>query len=114
MAVTKLEHVGIMVTSIEKSIPFYCNVIGMERLSTLTTDTQLQLAFLGFTNDSETQIELIEGYNDHLPEEGKVHHVAFAVDDIEQESERIRALGIPFIDQEIQILPNGTRYIFFY
>ncbi|MFN3730536.1 MAG: VOC family protein, partial [Fimbriimonadaceae bacterium] len=49
----------------------------------------VKLAFLGFKGAQETQVELIEGYNDQLPQEGKVHHIAFTVDDIEAEIERI-------------------------
>lgn len=115
MAVRKLEHVGVMVKDLEKSIAFYREVIGLELAGTLThTNGVIQLAFLSFPDAKETQVELIQGYNDQLPEEGKVHHLAFTVDDIEAEWKRLKQLDIPFIDDEITTLPNGSKYFFFY
>jgi len=115
VAVRKIEHLGIMVTNLEASIRFYEEVIGLKLVSTMThTDGVLKLAFLSFPDSPQTEIELIQGYNDSLPEEGKVHHIAFTVEDIEGEFARIQSLGIPLIDDEITTLPNGGRYFFFY
>lgn len=114
MAVRKIEHIGIMVKDLEASIAFYRDVIGLELIGTLThTNGVIRLAFLGAPGAKETQVELIHGYNDKLPEEGKVHHIAFTVDDIEAEIERVRKLGVQFIDSEITMLPNGAKYMFF-
>ncbi|MDN4592601.1 VOC family protein [Polycladomyces subterraneus] len=115
MAVRKIEHVGIMVKDLEKSIAFYREVIGLELVSTLThTKESLKLAFLSFPGAKETQVELIQGYNDRLPQEGKVHHLAFTVDDIQKEWDRLKQLDISFIDDEIVSLPNGSKYFFFH
>lgn len=115
MAVRKLEHVGIMVADLEKSISFYTEIIGFRHLSTiLNTNGVIRLAFLAGQDSSDTELELIEGYNDSLPAEGKVHHIAFTVDDVEAEFERISSLGVPLRDTEITTLPNGSRYFFFY
>jgi lactoylglutathione lyase len=115
VAVRKIEHLGIMVKHLETSIRFYEEVIGLKKVSTLThTEEKLELAFLSFPDTPETEIELIEGYDDSLPEEGKVHHIAFTVEDIEAEFERIKSLGLPLIDEEITTLSNGSRYFFFY
>jgi lactoylglutathione lyase len=115
MTVRKLEHVGIMVKDLEKSISFYTNVIGLSHLYTMThTNGVIRLAFLAGAEAQETELELIEGYNSGLPAEGKTHHVAFTVDDVEAEFERIKGLGVPLRDSEITTLPNGARYFFFY
>jgi lactoylglutathione lyase len=50
--------------------------------------SELKLAFLGING------EIIEGYNANLPAEGKVHHVAFTVEGIEREKERLQSLGV--------------------
>lgn len=114
MAIKKLEHVGLMVKDLDASIAFYTKVIGMECLGKLVhTDPSITLAFLGFAGSSETELELIQGYSDTLPEEGKVHHLAFAVDKLDEEIERLKQLDILFIDKDITVLPNGSRYIFF-
>ncbi|TGU69167.1 VOC family protein, partial [Mesorhizobium sp. M00.F.Ca.ET.186.01.1.1] len=61
----------------------------------------------------ETELELIHGYNDSLPVEGKVHHLALAVDNLEEEIARLKQLDVSFIDEAITTLPNGSRYMFF-
>ncbi|MBW7476595.1 VOC family protein [Paenibacillus oenotherae] len=115
MAVRKLEHVGIMVANLEKSISFYTEIIGLIHLNTIVhTNGVIRLAFLAGADARETEVELIEGYNHSLPAEGKVHHIAFTVDDVEAEFDRIKELGIPLRDTEITTLPNGSRYFFFY
>lgn len=115
MAVRKIEHVGVMVKNMETSIAFYRDVVGLELLGTLLHGNgTIKLAFLGSPGAAETQVELVEGYNDSLPAEGKVHHLAFTVDNLEAEIERIDKLGVTFIDPDITTLPNGARYRFFY
>jgi lactoylglutathione lyase len=110
----KIDHVGIMVKDMERAIQFYQEVVGMELKGRLAhPDMSISLAFLGFGGSDETELELIQGYNDNLPEEGKVHHFAVTVDDIEAEFERIKQLNVPLIDEEIVTLPNGYRYFFF-
>lgn len=105
-----------MVKDLDASIAFYEEVVGLRLKGKLMhTNGVIQLAFLGFDAAGETELELIQGYNDGLPQEGKVHHVAFAVDDIEEEFRRIRQLtDVIMIDQEITTLPNGARYFFFH
>ncbi|TJY40957.1 VOC family protein [Cohnella pontilimi] len=114
MAVRKIEHVGVMVSSLERSIPFYENVIGLKHLETTThTNGVIRLAFLAFPGSPDTEVELIEGYTGSLSDEGRVHHIAFNVDDIEAELARIRSLDVSGLDEEITTLPNGSRYFFF-
>jgi lactoylglutathione lyase len=116
MATKKIEHVGIMVADLERSIAFYENIVGLTLKDTLThTNGVIRLAFMGFGQSAETELELISGYNDKLPQEGKVHHIAFTVDHIEEEFTRIRTNpDLKMIDSEITTLPNGSRYFFFY
>lgn len=116
MARKKIEHVGIMVSDMDKSVAFYREVVGLELKGMLDhTNGVIKLAFLGFNQSSETELELIYGYNGGLPQEGKVHHIAFTVDDIDEEWTRIQSLAdVKLIDSEITTLPNGSRYFFFH
>jgi lactoylglutathione lyase len=112
LGVLGFEHVGIQVVNIEKSIKFYQEVVGLSLIDQfLHTDGKLKLAFLGVNN--EIIVELIEGYNPHLPVEGKVHHVAFKVENIEDEQKRLDEAGVEWIYKDITVLPNGAKYIFF-
>ncbi|MBO7744597.1 VOC family protein [Paenibacillus sp. MWE-103] len=115
MAVRKLEHVGIMVTDMDKSIRFYTEVVGLKYLYSLThTNGVILMAFLTGSDGEQTEIELIQNYPGQLAPEGRTHHVAFTVDDVEAEFARLNALeGVTVRDAEITTLPNGARYFFF-
>ncbi|WP_127579512.1 VOC family protein [Paenibacillus koleovorans] len=115
MAIRKIEHVGIMVSSMERSLAFYQEVIGLELQGKLLhTNGVIELAFLGVPGTTETVVELIAGYTGELSEEGRVHHIAFTVDDLDAETERVAALGVRFLEKASTTLPNGARYRFFY
>ncbi|MDE1377006.1 VOC family protein, partial [Bacillus licheniformis] len=95
----RIDHVGLMVKDIDASIAFYEDVIGMTLKGRMThTNGVMKLAFLGFENRDETELELIEGYNDSLPQEGKVHHFAVSTDDIEAEFARVKGAGIKLME----------------
>lgn len=112
MAVLGFEHVGIQIANIERSISFYQEVVGLDLLDQfIHTDGKMKLAFLG-VND-QIIVELIEGYNPDLPDEGKVHHIAFKVDNIEAEKKRLQDANVEWIFEDITVLPNGAKYIFF-
>ncbi|MCM3440681.1 VOC family protein [Metabacillus halosaccharovorans] len=112
MAVLGFEHVGIQIADIDKSISFYQEVVGLELLDQfLHTDGKMKLAFLGVKD--QIIVELIEGYNPDLPDEGKVHHIAFEVDNIEAERKRLQSANVEWIYEDITVLPNGAKYIFF-
>jgi len=112
VAVLGFEHVGIQIADIDKSISFYQEVVGLELLDQfLHTDGKMKLAFLGVKD--QIIVELIEGYNPDLPDEGKVHHIAFKVDNIEAERKRLQSANVEWIYEDITVLPNGAKYIFF-
>ncbi|MBD2871488.1 VOC family protein [Paenibacillus arenilitoris] len=113
MANKRLDHVGVMVKNIDASIAFYTEILGFElKGRTPHTNGVIELAFLGFSSGDETELELIQGYNDSLPVEGKVHHFAILVSDLQAEFERLKQLDVTFVDEGITTLPNGYRYFF--
>ncbi|MEC1525132.1 VOC family protein [Neobacillus niacini] len=113
MAVKKLEHVGVMVSDMEVSIDFYQNVLGLDLLDRFAANETTGLAFLGNRESGQVIVELINGKDNLFPDEGKVHHIAFTVDHIEEEMERLRKLKVYFANEEISTLANGSKYIFF-
>ncbi|WP_160722309.1 VOC family protein [Bacillus sp. USDA818B3_A] len=113
MAVKKMDHVGVFVKDLNASLTFYQEVVGMELKDQFTiADGALTLAFLGFNGSDETELELVHGGNPNLPEEGKVNHIAFLVDDIDEEFNRLKGLEVAFISEEVDTLPNGYRNFF--
>ena len=113
MTIKRVDHVGVMVADMERSIAFYTGILGLTLKSQIKhTNGVIDLAFLGTGAEGETDLELIRGYNDRLPEEGKVHHVAFAVDDVERWFRDLSSQPVEFVDKEITTLPNGYKYFF--
>lgn len=112
MGVQKLEHVGVVVKSIDQSAEFYGRVLGMELKEIRQPNPNIRLGFLGFPADKDLIIELVERPNSELPNEGTVH-IAFTVDDVEVEAARIGELGVTFMNEKIITVGNGSRYIFF-
>lgn len=113
MSIKRVDHVGVMVKDIDTTIRFYTEIVGLELKGRIKhTNGVIDLAFLGFGHSDETEIELIQGYNDELPTEGKVHHFAILVSDVDEEFARLKLTEASFIDEEITTLPNGYRYFF--
>ncbi|WP_260285634.1 VOC family protein [Peribacillus aracenensis] len=116
LAVKRVDHIGVVVKDLEKSIAFYQDVLDLKLKARMThTNGVIELAFLGYEESDETEIELIQGYSDTLPSEATIHHFAITVDDIEEEYARIKNLdNTELIDEEIVTLPNGYRYFYVY
>ncbi|MFF2854317.1 VOC family protein [Peribacillus sp. NPDC058002] len=116
MAVKRVDHIGVVVKDLEKSIAFYQDVLDLKLKARMThTNGVIELAFLGYEESNETEIELIQGYSDTLPSEATIHHFAITVDDIEEEYARIKSMdNTELIDEEIVTLPNGYRYFYVY
>ena len=107
MAIQKLEHIGVQVRNIEASKGFYQGMIGLELLDEFDhPDGDKKLAFLGF--NGEILVELIEGYDSDLPTEGKVHHIAFTVKNIEQNS---RATQRPQVTMPVAPTPPNATHL---
>lgn len=110
MVVKKIEHVGIQVENIEKSKQFYVDVLGLEIIEEIALP-HVKLAFIGL--HSEILIELIEAPNTSFPNEGRVHHLAFTVDNIEEKFEYLQRKGVTLLSDNINVLTNGAKYFFF-
>lgn len=103
MAVKRLDHIGIIVSNLDDSIEKYENVLGiqLDRIEDYG-DGLLKIAFLPI---GEVLIELIEPLKpgsdawNYLQKNGEgIEHLAFRVEDLEQEWSRIIEQKIPVRD----------------
>ena len=103
MKISQLEHIGIAVESIEKSLDFYETVLGLKcyRVEEVK-DQKVRTAFFKL---GEIKIELLETTDPDGPigkfieKKGEgIHHIAFAVDNIEQALQEAETNGIRLID----------------
>jgi lactoylglutathione lyase len=75
----------IRVTDIEKSIAFYCDVLGMRLLRRMDfPEGRFTLAFVGYADESETAVlELTHNWDTDAYQLGDAYgHIAIGVDDV--------------------------------
>ncbi|WP_067625242.1 VOC family protein [Alicyclobacillus acidiphilus] len=113
MGIQKMEHVGILARDMDVSTQFYCDVLGLEVRNKVDVRPGFTLVFLGYPDTDETLIELVPN-TEESAETGIVNHLAFTVTEIAAEMSRLRGLGVKFMTDTPQSLPDGTQYIFFY
>jgi methylmalonyl-CoA/ethylmalonyl-CoA epimerase len=115
--IKKIEHIGIAVESIEKSLPIYEQLLGVSCYKTEIVNSELvKTAFL-MVGDSK--IELLEASDPNstiakfLSTKGQgFHHIAFEVDDLEQEISRLSQLGFELIHQSPKDGADNKRIAF--
>ncbi|WP_010162482.1 methylmalonyl-CoA epimerase [Sphingomonas sp. PAMC 26617] len=114
----RLNHVGIATPSIEKSIAVYRDLMGATQIGE-PFDLPAQGVKVCFINTPNTQIELIEPYDDGSPIAGFLrknpaggqHHVCFEVPDIHAAVADLKAKGATLLG-EPRIGAHGTPIVF--
>lgn len=103
MKPTHIEHIGIAVNSIADAIPFYEKVLGLKCYNIEeVADQKVKTAFFMI---GQTKIELLESTDPEGPigrfieKRGEgIHHIAFAVENIEERLREAEAAGVRLID----------------
>jgi methylmalonyl-CoA/ethylmalonyl-CoA epimerase len=105
MNVSHIEHIGIAVTNLEIAIPYYETLLGTKCYATEeVADQKVKTAFFKV---GQTKIELLESTDPEGPigkfleKKGPgVHHLAFAVDDVNNALQQANEAGIQLIDKQ--------------
>ena len=112
---TRIAHVGIAVREIEAILPFYRDVLGMPEVPLDDADG----ARIAGVAAGESLVELLEAESPGSPIAGFVakrgpgiHHICFAVDDIDAMLDRCRAAGVRLIDETPRLGAEGKRIAF--
>jgi lactoylglutathione lyase len=108
----KMEHVGIMVKDMDESLAFYQNILGLELRNREWLNETVELAFLYFPEQPSVEVELV--YGGPVENEGIVNHLAFTVENIAAELERLKEAGVKLVDEEPRVILNGTVKIAFF
>ncbi|WP_026677386.1 VOC family protein [Fictibacillus gelatini] len=111
--IKKLEHTGIMVSDMDRSLDFYQNVLGLKLRLREALNDEVELAFLAFPGEDAVEVELIGGRGVG-EQEGRVNHLAFSVDNIEAELERLASFRVKLVDESPRSILNGTVKIAFF
>ncbi|MDG5800333.1 methylmalonyl-CoA epimerase [Marinilabiliaceae bacterium ANBcel2] len=105
MKPTHIEHIGIAVKNLEEAIPFYEEVFGLKCYAVEeVADQKVKTAFFKV---GDTKIELLESTDPDGPigkfidKKGEgVHHLAFAVDKLDEKLKKAEEKGIRLIDKQ--------------
>ncbi len=118
MTLGRLNHVGVATPSIERSIAMYRDLLGATVIGA-PFDLPAQGVRVCFIDTPNTQIELIEPYDDTSPIAGYLkknpaggqHHVCFEVADIDTAVADLQAKGATVLG-EPRIGAHGTPIVF--
>src|SRR3569832_2577625 len=111
----RIAHVGIAVRALDEILPFYRDVLGLLEVPLDDAD-HARIAGLAA---GESLVELLEAESPESPI-GKfvarrgpgIHHICFAVDDIDGTLMRCRAAGLRLIDETPRLGAEGKRIAF--
>ena len=100
----RIEHLGIAVSNMNESITLFENLLNTKCYKTEGVESEgVRTAFFQV---GESKIELLEATNPdspiakYLAKQGQgIHHIAFEVENIEEELKRLRALGFVLIHE---------------
>ncbi len=117
MNLTHIEHIGIAVKDLTTSIKYYEDILGLKCYS--IEEVKDQKVKTAFFKIGQTKIELLESTETDGPigkfierrGEG-VHHIAFAVDEIEQALSEADGKGIRLIDNKPRKGAEGLNIAF--
>ncbi len=103
--ITRIDHIGIAVKSIEDALKLYTDALGLEVKDIEIVEAQkVRTAIIPV---GESKIELIESTDPegviarYIEKRGEgLHHLALAVSDIEQALDDLQSKEVPLIDEK--------------
>ncbi|GMT45600.1 MAG: methylmalonyl-CoA epimerase [bacterium] len=105
MELTHIEHIGIAVKDLHKAIDYYEKILGVPCYA--IEDVEDQKVKTAFFKVGQTKIELLESTDPEGPvgkfieKKGEgIHHLAFAVKNIEHALEEVENKGVRLIDHK--------------
>ena len=117
MDISHIEHIGIAVKSIENSLPYYENVLGLKCYNIEeVADQKVKTAFFKV---GQTKIELLEPTSEDstiakfIEKKGEgVHHIAFATPNVANALAEVESKGVQLIDKAPRNGAEGLQIAF--
>lgn len=115
--IQKIEHIGIAVKDLNESNALFKKLFGKEHYKIEAVESEgVSTSFFML---GETKIELVAATSEtsaiskFIEKKGEgIHHIAYAVDNIEVEMERLKAEGFDFINKEPKDGADNKRICF--
>jgi catechol 2,3-dioxygenase-like lactoylglutathione lyase family enzyme len=122
--ITNLEHIGLSVSDLERSIDFYCKNLNCQVIRIIEADPKLKLGQVVGMNDclariahlkaGNTMLELfeyLEPRGKKIPENKRQAdlgfiHAGFTSTDVRDDYRRMKENGVQFISEPVEFRPN--------
>lgn len=112
---TRIAHIGIALAAIDAQLPFYRDVLGLATVPVQDSDGARIVAL----DADGSLVELLEPAAPDSPigrfiakRGAGIHHICFAVADLEAALEKCRQSGVELVDQVPRIGAEGKRIAF--
>ena len=113
----KIEHIGIAVRDIEESNRLFTKLLGTAPYKSEKVDSEGVIT--SFFMVGNVKIELLQALHEesaihkHIEKRGEgIHHIAFAVDNVQVEMERLQNEGFQMINKEPKDGADGKTIAF--
>ena len=112
---TRIAHIGLAVRSLDEILPFYRDVLGIPETALADSDGARIAGLVA----GQSLVELLEPATPASPIDRfiarrgpGIHHICFAVDDLDATLDRCRAAGVRLIDETPRVGAEGKRIAF--
>ncbi len=117
MKVSKVDHIGVAVKSIEEALKLYEGILGLKLDEVETVEEQkVKVAFLPV---GDTEVELLESTSPdgpiakYIEKKGEgMQHIAFRVENIEEALKELKEKGVRLIDETPRMGAGGAKIAF--
>jgi len=98
-----IDHLGIVVKSIEEGISYWEKVFGYKQMTEVVVNSRQKVKVVFLTKENSLIVKLIEPTDEHSPvyriarKGGGLHHLAFRCKEINDEITRLKSLGLRVI-----------------
>lgn len=95
-----VDHIGIVVKSLEKGIEHWRGVFGYKQMTEIVTNTRQKVRVVFLTKKDSLTVKLTEPTDESSPiyafaqRGGGLHHLCFKCDDLDAQLERLGELGL--------------------
>jgi methylmalonyl-CoA/ethylmalonyl-CoA epimerase len=104
--ITKIDHLGIAVPSLDQAVPYYEKALGLK--CEHREEVVSQKVRTAFFHVGEVHLELLEPTSPDSPiakfleknPSGGIHHIAFAADDVAGQLQRASGAGVKLIHEK--------------
>jgi len=113
----KVDHIGIAVKSIEDSLPYYTETLGLKLIH--IEEVPSEKVRVAFIDSGNVKLELLQPIDESsavysfIEKRGEgIHHVAFGVTNIQERLNELKEKGVRLIQETPKIGAGGAQVAF--